>query len=649
MSGNSSLYNIAVRMTMVSNHGPILAALAHSLTGIHHGINQATAASNRFRVALVGAATAFIGTGLLRHMAHVVDQGGEMVRTMDRMKLAGWSPELIHRATTGAFGLARQYPSLSAGLILESEREMAPVLGSREEALRVAPSLAQLMRVLQIHRGPEQLAALPGEIVAAVRAGELTANTLTDERFLHFLGMMTPAINAWGGLLGPRDFMMAFKYGRAATMNMSDRFMTSVLPTLMQEIGASSAGTGFQTAFQAVIGGRMRLRSLNAFADLGLIDRSKVDRSNLTNEGRLRHMQPGLLIDAQKYLTDTDVWVQEHLIPAMISHGIITKEGYDLIKAGDLHSALGQQTRQAITQQIAIMWADRTGQQIIDTLALQVRKLVRDAGLVGQASDLGGAQGLIGADYEMAKTELHESWRTFSEALALPNMRAATRGLKMLTEGVGELTDKLRGMDQDTVRDIFISAAVGLAAFVGVATVAVIGALVGWPVILGAAVVAALAGAATYVYRNRDWVMSVAKAIGDKLYSIPFFAYEWEWHKALAIKIGEGLMQVPGLVYGAVMSMAQGIADSIKGALGWLGGLLPGHPAPGAGGAQPQHWVPPARGGGGLVPIRNVITIDGHRIGEAVSHYIAVNNTHVLAAPQYDGGLMHVPVDLQFS
>jgi hypothetical protein len=201
--------------------------------------------------------------------------------------------------------------------------------------------------------------------------------------------------------------MMAFKYGRAATMNMSDRFLTTVLPTLMQEIGASSTGTGFQTAFQAVIGGRMRLRSLNAFADLGLIDRSKVDPSNLTNEGRLRRMQPGLLIDAQKYLTDTDKWVQERLIPAMISHGIITKAGYDLIKAGDLHSALGAQTRQAITQQIAIMWSDRTGQQLIDTLALQVRKLVRDAGLVGQASDLGGSQSLIGADYEMAKTELH--------------------------------------------------------------------------------------------------------------------------------------------------------------------------------------------------------------------------------------------------
>jgi hypothetical protein len=203
-------------------------------------------------------------------------------------------------------------------------------------------------------------------------------------------------------------------------------------------------------------------------------------------------------------------------------------------------------------------------------------------------------------------------------------------------------------MDQDTVRDIFISAAVGLAAFVGVATAAVIGALVGWPVILGAAVVAALAGAATYVYRNRDWVMSIAKAIDDKLSSIPYFAYQWQWYKYLAIKIGEGLMQVPGLIYGAVMNMAQGIADAIKGALGWLGGLLPGH-APGAGGVQPQHWVPPARGGGGLVPIRNVITIDGHRIGEAVSHYIAVNNTHVLAAPQYDGGLAHIPVDLQFA
>jgi hypothetical protein len=56
--------------------------------------------------------------------------------------------------------------------------------------------------------------------------------------------------------------------------------------------------------------------------------------------------------------------------------------------------------------------------------------------------------------------------------------------------------------------------------------------------------------------------------------------------------------------------------------------------------------VPPAQGPR-LVPIRNVIAIDGHRIAEVVSHYIASAATHVQSAAQFDGSLSHVPVDMR--
>jgi hypothetical protein len=60
----------------------------------------------------------------------------------------------------------------------------------------------------------------------------------------------------------------------------------------------------------------------------------------------------------------------------------------------------------------------------------------------------------------------------------------------------------------------------------------------------------------------------------------------------------------------------------------------------------PQNWVPPAQGAR-LVPVRNVIAIDGHKIAEAVSHYIASAATHVQSAVQFDGSLSHVPVDMR--
>jgi hypothetical protein len=644
-------------MTMVSNHGTVLAGLAQGLLHANHHLNQATLASTRFRLALVGAATAFMGTGILKYMGSIVDHAGEMARTIDRMKLAGWSPGQVQQATNMAFQTARRFPSLSVDTIMTMIRDMSPVLGDREEAVHITPALAQMMRILQIHRGPDATPhALEGEVVAAVRAGELTANTLTDERFRHFLEMMTPAINAWGGLLGPRDFAQAFKYSRAAGLNLSDRFLTQVLPTVMQELGASTAGTSFMTMFQATTGGRMSLRSLNAFAELGLIDRGKaLAAGNLTPEGRLRRQQPGLVVGASQLRSDPDLWVRDVLVPALIGHGVVSQTDYDVIKAGDLHSEAGRRARDAITERLAVMFGDRNAQGLMDLLLLQFRKLQRDAILVQQGAGLGASQDVIGRNYQMAKADFHGSWGTLMTALGLPEMSAATTGLKMLTEGIGKMTDALRGMDPATVRDVFI----GVAGLVGAITVGgFVGmafALLSLPGALAAATVALGALAATaWVAGDRDRLKIWAKRLVETNYWITDTLVP-----SLVRAIGRGLATIPGLLLGVITKMAEDIANAIGAKLAGIAGMLGlggGSAAPVPGGEplrrgqprwQPQNWVPPARSGGGLVPIHNVITIDGHRIADAVSHYIAVANTHVQAAAQYDGGLAHVPVDIQ--
>jgi hypothetical protein len=40
------------------------------------------------------------------------------------------------------------------------------------------------------------------------------------------------------------------------------------------------------------------------------------------------------------------------------------------------------------------------------------------------------------------------------------------------------------------------------------------------------------------------------------------------------------------------------------------------------------------------------INLEGYRLGEAVGWHVACANQHVAAA-QFDGGAMHMPVDLQ--
>jgi hypothetical protein len=248
-----SLYEIAVSLTMVNNAGRVLDAVAHQFVGIHRHINAATAASNRFRTALAAAGTAIVGSGLLAGMGHLVERGAELNRILGQMRLQGWGASQLNHAMENAFSLSRRYPSLSAQEILEMTKEMSPVLGNREEALHISDTMARLMVAMQHQFGPERAAQFHSQVRAAVRAGELSANTLRPERFEQYVNLMARALQAFGGTVTPHDFMQATRYGRAAALNWSDEFTGQILPTIMQELDVEHYANRIVGIFNTIV------------------------------------------------------------------------------------------------------------------------------------------------------------------------------------------------------------------------------------------------------------------------------------------------------------------------------------------------------------------------------------------------------------
>ncbi|MFH7234314.1 hypothetical protein, partial [Klebsiella pneumoniae] len=73
------------------------------------------------------------------------------------------------------------------------------------------------------------------------------------------------------------DFMQTTKYGKLSSMGWDQEFYTKYLPTLMQTMGASTAGTSLQSLFGTLVTGTVTKRSLTQMDELGLIgDRSKI-------------------------------------------------------------------------------------------------------------------------------------------------------------------------------------------------------------------------------------------------------------------------------------------------------------------------------------------------------------------------------------
>lgn len=640
----SNIYTVGVRLVAHNEAHGVIAAVASQMLHLHQIINNTNAALGRFRLALVGAAAGFAGTELVKTMAKVVDHGGEMLKIQNQMRAGGWGEKEVLDATDQAFRLSQKYRTIDPVKILEMQKEMAPVLGDRHHALEIADVMTKLQVSMQGILGTEKAASFSKQIRDAVRAPELAGEALKPERFEKYLTTMVRALNAFGGTVTPSDFFMATKYGRASALNWSERFTGEVLPTIMQELGASSTGTAFMTMYSAVIGGRMKAKAIDQWSRLGLIDVSKLDPEQLTPEGRIRSMKPEAFRESRTLMTDPDQWMLNTVIPALINKGVISQAGLNEIKAGNIKEGLGAETRKSITEMMALLFGDRTAQGMADILALQLRKLERDANLI-RGADTDG-QRFLTDDYAMSKTAVHAQWEALMQALAGPQIKEATKFLNSVAEGIGKLAAAVRGMPEATGIAIKGLAAFGVA-LAALGTGSLLVALVGLPGLLVAALVGAMVAALSI--SKEQWApiriffqqvaIDIALAVG-------------EMGRAIGKALGDAIRSIPAMVMGAISSMAASIGSAISGAFrslfGGGGAAAPGSsgvPNTDASGAViPQSYVPPASGGGGG-NMRVDLNVDGRRLAQAVVRNIALHSQHTGGSAGFDSVRSPTPVD----
>ncbi len=651
MSG-SNLYEIGVRMTMTHNMSPILTALTHQFMHLHHHINQATAASLRFRTAVTGALGAFAGFQLGHGVGHMLDAGNHLVKVQNQMTAQGWKQKDLAEATAKSWEITAKYQSMGAAEVLEMQKEMAPVLGDRHHAIEMAEQMAKLHMSLQGTLGAERASQFNKQIRDAIRSGELSANVLQPERFAQYLDGMAKTLKAFGGTITPSDYFMATKYGRASAMNWNDEFTNTILPTVMQELGASSTGTALMTLYQAVVGGRLKGKNIAAFDKLGLIDHAKLNPENLTAEGRIKSMTPGALAGSRMLMENPYDWAQKILVPAMLKHNIMTEKGWEAIKRGDLKEGEGKEARKAISEYMAQLFGDRTAQGLVDMLVLQTKKIERDKHLVPEAMGLDQGVAFYNAkSYEMAKSKISTQWENLMTAFGSPGVEMATRGMNAIAQGISTVAGFVAA--HPTFAKVFLATMAGLAAglvVVGTALLAFAAVGVGGGIVVilagvaaGLAALAAInwksiseffTGRAEYIDKNGGYHARV-KSLGEKI-------------KGIAATFMNTLMAIPSQIGGAITAMASNIAQKLRDALGWIGRVFTN---PNAGGKsspkaiQPQSFVPPPNSGGGPKAIRMTMQVDGRVLGEAAAQWIARQSQHMGSSADFDGMQASMPVD----
>ena len=354
-----------------------------------------------------------------RSVEDIVKRGAELVHVQEQMVQGGMKPAEIAQATAAAWKEAAEN-GMSVVKVMEDIKELRFPLGSTEHAINFTDQLEKMRVVLNsVLEGSGN--STRSAVYEMARAGELKG-LQTPEEFSKYFDDMTKVISATGGKVTPKDFMQAMKYGRVASLGWDEEFTTKYLPTLMQSLGPSGAGTAAMSLFGTLAQGHVSKKALVQMEDIGLItDYSKVEYDK---QGNAKGFRPGAVANTDEFVRNPALWAQNTLLP------MLTKKFGDL---GDdtnrLHAAEG----------LGGLFGNRMSAQAIAEFILRMQSINKDVNLTGQARGIDGARDLLAHDPTAAMNNFRSSWENLLTALGKSSVQSAVDMMNSMAHGMSAI------------------------------------------------------------------------------------------------------------------------------------------------------------------------------------------------------------------
>lgn len=418
-------YSVAVRVSLINNATTGLMGIASAFAKAHGNAVALQGQLDKIKGALL-AGGALAGTGLfgLSLIEKTVPAAREYAHQIQQMNVAGMKQVEIAKAVKAAWGSAKDVPTASATENLKAIREFRMVFGDTQHAIANMATVQKLQAVLA-NTNNGHGGNYGDQAYTVAKALEMRGATLNPAMFNQQADLMTKAIIASGGKVGPQDFLSNIIYGRRAAYGWDNTFTYSILPTLIQEMkgsgggGARGPGNALMSAYAAVVGGTVPQKALKVWDSLGLIDKSKVE---WTKAGEMKGVRPGGIVGADIFQANPYAWAQTVLLPAMKSRGIT-----DPAK---------------VRETMQYLFPNRTA-SIMDQMVTQAWKFERDKNLIQGAQGLSGYYRLLQKDPKMAEVAFHQQWNNVKTQLGLQVLpmlivatQKATVGLSMMARAM---------------------------------------------------------------------------------------------------------------------------------------------------------------------------------------------------------------------
>lgn len=325
----------------------------------------------------------------------------DLAREDARDYLAGLTPGQTEAIKTRALDLSARYPSVDASGMHRQLREAASSMRSVDKAIELGDTIGSGLVVLQSLKGKDQ--ALE-EAQRFFKALDVLGRNLEAGQVRNMWNAYVKALGVEGSDLNMADVFQLAKRARLAGGGLSDEFLMTIAPGIIQDMGASEVGAALASSIGQLVGGKAPKKAMTLQRQYGLRDKQ------------------GRFIDQAKFIANPHRFTWENLIPALQRRGVDIESEDQVIAA------------------VSKLFPNQRTADLIGKLILQRRQYQGKVEQYGRAPGLEGADVLRQKDPYVAGAGVIAQLRNLIGTLADPHMEKASGVLGGIADALARLS-----------------------------------------------------------------------------------------------------------------------------------------------------------------------------------------------------------------
>lgn len=362
----------------------------------------------------VRAAEATVG-GARRAAGFAGKAGANSMREDARDYLAGLKPADTERLHKTAVSKSSEFNSVDSTTLHEMLRDTAMSMGSVDKAVDNSDNLARMAVVMQSQKGPEKAIENVRQFYSAL---DVLGKNVDPKVVKELSNAYTKATGVEGAEMDMGKLLKFAKQSRSAGASLSNEFLMSAVPALMQDLGADQTGNAISTGLSQVVAGRATKKSKETMASIGLRD----DNLNMSRK------------DTELFLSDPQEYALTRIMPAISKLSI--GQGKDKRK---VNADNDQDVAYAMTQ----LFSNKNVGDLFTKLITQREQYARKRQQYRAAPGTDAADKLPSKDpYVALKGVGSQATNVAAEALR-PYMQPATDALNTAASSLGSLAKSM--------------------------------------------------------------------------------------------------------------------------------------------------------------------------------------------------------------